>query len=410
MLTITPVDPALTDKEKAHHVGVDVTNPDQKPSGFKNPWPSFDQSHGGPMSMLKCRFGHDRPPYAPVPTDRAELVPVVKPDFTPPTAGFKVTWIGHASFLIQCAPAPEAERGINILCDPVFSERTSPVTFFGPKRYTPTPSTLEELTSAVPIDLVIISHNHYDHADAATLTYLHQKRGSEITFIAALNNSRWLTHLSIPHVQIHEMDWWDSITLSLHPAPNSSSSSLKLVCTPTQHFSARGAFDRNHDLWCSYTLHHLPSAKSIYFAGDTAYRSIPINNLTSEQEAEYPACPAFKTIGDILGPFDLALLPIGLCEPRSFMSAVHCNQKDSIEVHRDVKSRRSVGMHWGTVRGGLSQYYEDVRTPPSRWKEMAEEKGLRWRWDGEDAVGKGRGTEREGWEVGVLDIGESLVV
>ena len=401
MLDINLSPPFYADKEKAHHVGANTTHPSHSPTSFKNPWPSFDQSHGGPLALLKCRFAYDRPPFVPVPDDRSELVPVRKPDFTPPTSGFKATWLGHAGFVMQCAPVG-GERGINILCDPVFSERTSPVQFFGPKRYTPSPCTLDELADAIPVDLILISHNHYDHADAATLQHFHHKRGKEIRFVAALGNSRWLKGLGIHHEQIQEVDWWDAMNISLNDGKQAEEATLRITCTPTQHFSARGPFDRNQDLWCSYALEDVTSRKKIFFAGDTAYRSIPHNDLSEEEEAKYPQCPAFKQIGDLLGPFDLALLPIGLCEPRSFMSAVHCNQRDSIHVHKDVRSRRSVGMHWGTVRGGLSSQYEDVRDPPRKWKEVAMEKGYRWRE-------KGMG-EKEEWEVGVMDVGEGLVV
>ena len=400
MLDITLPGPVFKDEEKAHHVGAIPPHP---PTSFKNPWPSFDQSHGGPISALKCRFARDRPPFVPVPEDRAELVQVRRPDFTPPVAGLKTTWLGHAGFLIQCAAAEGASRGINILCDPVFSERTSPVQFFGPKRYTPPPCTLDELADAVPVDMVLLSHNHYDHADAATLQYFHQKRGAEIQYVAALGNSRWLKGFGIPAAQCQELDWWDAMEVELLQEKGIQAASLRVTCTPTQHFSARSPRDSGQDLWCSYALEDLTSSKKLYFAGDTAYRSVPVNGLLEEEESKYPACPAFKQIGELLGPFDLALLPIGLCEPRSFMSPVHCNSRDSIHVHKDIRSKRSVGMHWGTVRGGLSSQYEDVRTPPKHWQDVAKEKTYQWRF-GEDAK------EIEGWEVGLMDVGEGLLV
>jgi L-ascorbate metabolism protein UlaG (beta-lactamase superfamily) len=137
----------------------------------------------------------------------------------------------------------------------------------------------------------------------------------------------------------------------------------------------------------THTLH------KVYFAGDTGYRTVTQQGLSRDEEAKLPHCPAFVEIGDRLGPFDLALLPIGLCQPRHFMSGVHCDPYDSICVHRDIKSKKSIGMHWGTVRGGISQDYEDVRDPPKWWREAAEKAGLKW-----------------GDEVGLLDIGETLVL
>lgn len=380
MLTVTKL-PSLLPDDKAHHVG----NP---PTGFKNPWPSYDVNHGGLLNIFKTRFARDKPAFVPVP-DRAELVPVRPLDFAHPDPAFKVTWIGHASFLLQTSKPNGAARGLNILCDPVFSERTSPVTWAGPRRYTPTPCTLHQLLDSVDIDLVLISHNHYDHADSETLKAVYAQRGRDVHFLVGLHNARWLTSFGIDRAQITEMDWWDGV--EVHAADRGS---VRITCTPTQHFSSRSINDRDHDLWCSYAIHDLQGpGKKVYFAGDTAYRSIHSPTLSREEEDQQPVCPAFKQVGDLLGPFDLALLPIGLCEPRTFMSNVHANSWDSIRIHQDVRSKRSIGMHWGTVRGGLSQQYEDVRTPPRNWKIAAEEAGLKW-----------------GEEIGLLDIGETLAL
>ncbi|RMD44431.1 hypothetical protein DV735_g715, partial [Chaetothyriales sp. CBS 134920] len=392
--------PVYEDKEKAHHAG--RVNAATRPRGFKNPWPSYDDSHGGFVAFLKCRFGRNRPRFAPVPGNREELVPVQPVDFSESKLGFKVTWLGHASFLVQCAPSAGAARGINILFDPVFSNRTSPVSFFGPKRYSPPPCTLAELVASVPIDLVLLSHNHYDHSDAVTLQYLYKERNKEIRFIAALGNGRWLRRIGIKAAQIHELDWWDAIEVRWNDELLMEKACLQVFCTPAQHTSRRGVFDRNQDLWCSFALQDVSSHKKVYFSGDTAYRSVPKNALSAKEEARYPCCPAFKQIGELLGPFDLAMLPIGLCSPRGFMSAVHCNAWDSLEIHEDIRSRRSVGMHWGTVRGFLSRYYEDVRDPPQRWRQAAQEKKYKWR--------EREGSPTEEWEVGLLDVGESVSV
>ncbi len=382
MVTVTKIPSLLPDAPKEHHVG----NP---PTGFKNPWPSFNPARQSPMNLLKVRFGKDRPEYAPVPDTREELVPVRKFDLSNSDPGFKVTWIGHASFLMQTARPEGAARGINILCDPVFSERTSPVTWFGPKRYTPVPCTLAELLDAIDIDIVVISHNHYDHADSETLKAVWAKRKSQVHFLAGLHNARWLTGFGIDRSSVTELDWWDGVEIEVENVGKTH-----ITCTPTQHFSSRSILDRDHDLWCSYAIEDMQgSRKKVYFAGDTAYRSIDTNDLSRKEEDAKPLCPTFKQVGELLGPFDLALLPIGLCSPRNFMSNVHANSWDSIRIHQDVRSKKSIGMHWGTVRGGLSQYYEDVRTPAKHWKIAAEEAGLKW-----------------GDEIALLDIGETLVL
>jgi len=383
MVTVRRLASLLPDAPKAHHVG----NP---PTSFVNPWPSFDSSNTSGLAAVKTRFARDRPAFIPVP-DRSELVPVRKVDFeTKPST--RVTWIGHASFLVQTSTAPGASRGLNILCDPVFAERTSPVTWAGPKRYTPTPCTLQELVDGVDVDLVILSHNHYDHADTETLKFLHKHRQGNVHFLTGLNNSRWLTTCGIPASQITELDWWDPVEVEVENV-----GAVRITCTPTQHFSSRGIFDRGCDLWCSYAIQELTgqsadALKNIYFSGDTGYRSIT-GNMTREEEDALPACPEFKRIGELLGPFDLSMLPIGLCTPRAFMSPVHVNSWDSVKIHKEIKSKKSIGMHWGTVRGGLSQEYEDVRTPPRDWKTAAEDAGLTW-----------------GQDVGLMDIGETLIV
>ncbi|KIX03287.1 uncharacterized protein Z518_06839 [Rhinocladiella mackenziei CBS 650.93] len=382
MITVDHLPSLLPDEPKVHHVG-------SPPTGFQNPWPSSPGGHGRLLRILRARFGKDTPDFVPVP-DRSELVPIQKIDFFNSVPGFKVTWIGHASFWLQTSKPPGAARGIHILCDALFSERTSPVTWAGPKRYTPTPCTLQEFLDAVEVDIVLISHNHYDHADANTLKAVYAKRKKNVRFLVGLHNSRWLTSFGIDRACITELDWWDGVEIQVEGVGK-----VRITCLPTQHSSARTVFDRDHDLWCSFAVQDCqgPEGKKVYFAGDTAYRSIPAADMTREEEDQQPACPAFQQIGDLLGPFDLALLPIGLCEPRTFMSDVHANSWDSIKIHQDIRSKKSIGMHWGTVRGGLSRAYEDVRTPPKHWKMAAEEAGLKW-----------------GEEIGLMDIGETLVL
>ena len=422
MATFRPLGFLPPGADKSHH----------KPSsGFKNPWESYPDHPRSLPEILKTRFGGNKPPYVPVPEDESELVQVFKPDLSPPPQGstFKVTWIGHASFLLQCR-LPSSSQSINILLDPVFSERTSPFTFFGPKRYRPPPLPLSELLESIRIDVVCISHNHYDHADSATLRQVFDHCGHNVIFCVALGNSRWLTPLGIPRSQIWEADWWDQIEVSVNESGKdlekptsvrtSTSSAIgihegvKIVCTPCQHSSARSPFDKDADLWCSFAFevtdassgpvaadNAITNEKSIYFSGDTGYRTIPDvpSPYPDSDLPSLPVCPGFAEIGKQLGPFDLALLPIGLCKPRSFMSPVHCNPLDSLCVHQDIKAKRSVGMHYGTVRGGLSEYYEDVRVPPKEWREEAAKLGLKWREDSKDD-----------WEVGLMGIGESLLV
>lgn len=342
----------------------------------------------------------------PVPETRDELVKLRKPDWgrsdDPSCSRLKATWIGHASWLIETPKqsvdfsfdnddsenASSDARGVRIIVDPVFSERTSPISFLGPKRYTPTPCSLEEVPE---VDLCLISHSHYDHLDLDTINKLYA-RNPDMHFLCGLGNAKWFHSCGIQEGNVAELDWWQGVQVD---APGVGS--VKLICTPAQHFSGRGLTDKNSTLWCSWVVEEAVSGGSrtprkLYFAGDTGYRTVFQAHPTKEQEEAQPVCPAFKDIGKFLGPFDLALLPIGLCTPRDVMSAIHCAPEDTVHVHTDVNSKRSIGMHYGTFRGGISAQYEDVRYPPRRWKEVCEEAGLQW-----------------GEEVGLCDIGETVL-
>lgn len=379
----SPLDPP------AHWVG----NP---PTHFQNPWPSFVKN--SLYSTLQTRFGSERN-FVPVPESRDELVKVRSPDWGRDLAGFengiKATWLGHAGFLVEtsCSGAdPEKDtaapanldsktgrRGIRILFDTVFSERTSPVTWAGPKRYTPAPCTLEELPN---VDLVAISHDHYDHLDFETIKAVYErskKLGTPIHFLAGLGAKHWYLNagLGITSDEVTECDWWDSLHVTLEGVGE-----ITITCTPTQHFSGRSLLDHGKTLWCSWVVEDLAANKKLYFAGDTAYQATGTPS----------PCPVFKQIGEVFGGFDLALVPIGLFMPESFMGSVHTSPEQSVKIHEEIRSRKTIGMHWGTFRGGLSGQYEDVRDPPRRWREAAEKAG---KW---------------GTECGLCDVGETVIV
>ena len=218
----------------------------------------------------------------------------------------QLTWIGHSTFLFQY-------RGWNLLTDPVFSERCSPVAFAGPKRAVPPALTIDQLP---PINAVLVSHNHYDHLDRASVKQLQARFGRDILWFVPRGVGDWLRKLGVE--RIIELGWWQS---EFH-------GQVEAFCLPTQHFSGRGPGDHNRSLWCSWRL-HFPDF-SFYFAGDTGY------------------APLFKEIGDIFGPLDLALLPIGAYEPRWFMSPVHINPAEAVTIHQEIRARQSVAMHWGT--------------------------------------------------------------
>ncbi|KAJ6507479.1 beta-lactamase superfamily domain-containing protein [Mycena vulgaris] len=384
---LPPRSPPSATSPPAHHVGNPATS-------FRNPWPSFSKPPSL-LSLLQTRFSWNRT-FVPVPATRDELVPIRTPDWGAGHAGLKATWIGHASFLVETSSSAGAGRGVRILLDPVFSERMSPVAFAGPKRFSPPPCALEALPE---VDVVAISHDHYDHLDAATIRFVNERGGGRVKFLCALGVGRHLMGMGVREEDVVELDWWGGVQIEVEGV-----GSVRMVCTPCQHLSGRSPWDMGVALWCSWVLEEgsaekaeEPTAenhsKRLFFAGDTAYRTIPHEAPADADLSAHPHCPAFAEIGALYGPFDLALLPIGCYLPRAFMSRLHCAPEDSVCIHRDIRSKRSIGMHYGTVRGGLSQEYEDVREPPRRWKEACEKGGLVW---GQDA--------------GLCDIGETVVV
>lgn len=322
----------------AHHEG----NP---PTTFRNPWPSAGPVHSG-LTILKLKFSSGG--VLPLPP-QDELVPVRTPDWGQGKRGLKATWFGHASFLIETTPRNGAERGVRILFDPVFSERMSPLPLVGPKRFVPLPCKLEDVP---PVDLVVISHNHYDHLDISVIKAVYQRRGrGNVHFFGGLGLKRWFVSCGIAESDVTELDWWHGCEVEV-----SSVGCVELTCTPSQHGSARGPNDARHTLWCSWvmkektenTIQGAGPQKTLFFAGDTGYRYV------SETDTSRPACPAFAEIGEKYGPMDLSLLPIGCFLPREFMSTVHASPADSMCIHKDVRSKKSIGMHYGTIRAGIS--------------------------------------------------------
>jgi L-ascorbate metabolism protein UlaG (beta-lactamase superfamily) len=362
----------------AHHNG-------SPPTGFNNPWPSYQSS---PIStLLKARWSIPKN-FVPVPADRLGLVEVRKPDFAAQPDGLKATWIGHASFLIESSRKAGSERGLRILLDPVWSERVGPYGLVGPVRFTPTPCTIDELPE---IDAVCISHDHYDHLDSDTLRKLHAKQNGNIQYFCALGVKATLTGLGvgIKADQVTELDWWDGITLSRPDV-----GSVEVICTPAQHRSGRAPWNFDATLWCSYAIKEPgDKGKRLFFAGDTGYCQVTNDTQFSHHYAPHPPCPAFKEIGDLYGPFDLALVPAGCFKPRSVLSGQHSSPEDSLAIHRDVKAKKSVAMHYGTFRGAFSAQYEPVTEPVERWKKAGEAEGLKW-----------------DEEVGLCDIGGTVVV
>jgi L-ascorbate metabolism protein UlaG (beta-lactamase superfamily) len=263
----------------------------------------------------------DAPPQQPAQLDGAAAV---------------VTFIGHATFLIQTAAG-------NILTDPMYSQRAGPLNVLGPRRVRQPAVLFDDLP---PIAAVLLSHNHYDHCDLRTLAML-AKRFDPIV-VTPLGNARVIRSARIR--RIVELDWWQAADAAPFP----------ITLTPAQHFSARTPFDRNRALWGGFVL--TVGARRIFFAGDTAYGTL------------------FHEIRQRLGPIDLALLPIGAYEPRWFMWVVHMNPEEAVQAHLDLGAAETVGMHFGTFQLTTEGIDEPVRAleaacrarnvPPSRFRTM----------------------------------------
>jgi N-acyl-phosphatidylethanolamine-hydrolysing phospholipase D len=257
----------------------------------------------------------------------------VPPDFVPPRAPqsqLTVTWVGHSSLLIQL-------NGLNVLTDPMWSEHASPVQFAGPRRWVPPGIAFEDLP---PVDVILESHNHYDHLDSNTVRRL-ARTHRQATWIVPLGLASFVQQRGARAVV--ELDWWQEW----------SNASLRVAATPAQHFSSRGIGDRGDTLWCGFALTGT-NGRRVYFAGDTGYH------------------PEFAAIGARCGPFDVALMPIGAYEPRWFMRYLHMNPEEAVDAFRALNARVLVPIHWGTFK--LTD--EAMDEPPIRARAAWDAAGL----------------------------------
>jgi L-ascorbate metabolism protein UlaG (beta-lactamase superfamily) len=309
-------------------VGPDVARSHHAPNGgFRNPWALGESRFTG---LLKWRWNRLRHPLPP--DDGARTLQRVAPSIRSPRAGgneVAVTWVGHSTLLVQLG-------AVNIITDPVWSERASPWRSLGPRRLVPPGLSIGALP---PIDVVLLSHNHYDHLDAWTVR----------TLAAAQPRARWIVPLRLAGLvrslgvsDVAELDWWDELRVG----------DVTVASTPARHFSARTPLDRNRTLWCGYAVAGV--AGRLFYAGDTGLH------------------PEFARIGERFGPFAVTAMPIGAYEPRWFMRPVHMDPDEAVTAfralheHHGLSERATmVGIHWGTFR--LTD--EPILEPPRRARE-----------------------------------------
>jgi L-ascorbate metabolism protein UlaG (beta-lactamase superfamily) len=263
-------------------------------------------SQRAPLDFLRWQFTRDQGPWP-------EHAPSPFTDKPPPRvdgANLRVSFVGHASVLVQAG-------GLNVLLDPVWSERASPVSFAGPTRVNAPGIAFDHLP---PIDAVLVSHGHYDHMDTATIAALKTPHRPRV--IAPLGNDDAILGAD-PSIVVETYDWGDEVVLS--PA-------VKVTLAPMHHWSARGLMDRNKALWASFVI-ETPAGR-IYHLGDSGYG-----------EGFY-----FRAAREQYGPFKLAILPIGAYEPRWFMRENHMNPEEAVRAYRDLGAELALAHHFGTFR------------------------------------------------------------
>jgi N-acyl-phosphatidylethanolamine-hydrolysing phospholipase D len=357
-------------KRPAHHAN-------NTASAFKNPWPSGDAPTWNELFQLSFPFSwypslhhhhHDHD------------VTVVRPDWgksSLESKGLKKsdsiigTWLGHAGTFTEFPSLSEENNNkssVYCLFDPIFSTRAGPTAYTGPGRLKESPCKIEDLPGC---DAVFISHNHYDHLDLVSVTDVYKKFPLTKWFVP-LGNKKWFLATGMKEELVFEMDWWEDWRGNFNK--NSSASkdfrgdlSFRISCVPAQHTSGRSGWDKESTLWCGWVVERFIAAKdnaspqkqtrkgSVYHAGDTGYRRTTRSDVT---------CPVFKEIGQKFGGFDLSFVPIWRGGTLGFISylglrlshhdmpsATHCSPTDAVAIHLDVKSKNSIGVHFGTFIG-----------------------------------------------------------
>ena len=308
---------------------------------FRNPWPDSEPRSWRDVLRWNRQRRREHLPPTPargsLPTARPE---VVRPHADP--AELRATWIGHSTVLLQAG-------GLNILTDPVFSQRAFPVQWAGPRRIMDPAMSIDDLP---PLDVILLSHSHYDHLDKPAVRQLTRRHP----------NATWVVPLRLgPYIRgwgartIVELDWWHDAVVG----------NLRVSAIPARHFSARRLGDRNKTLWCGFAFE--VAGKRIFFAADTAYH------------------PEFDEVGRRYGPFDFVMIPIGAYDPRWFMHVVHVDPEEAVRIYQDliaphpsVMPPTMLAIHWGTFRLTDEAMDEPPRRTAERWRAEGLEESRLW--------------------------------
>lgn len=339
---------------------------------FRCPWPEARDDHAVRSRFHRVVWEWLTTSHPPDPDP--EDLPAAEPEIASPTpdAGeLRITWVGHATHLIQLP-------GLNVVTDPMWSRRASPIPSAGTPRFVPA---VPDIARLPPVHAVLLSHDHFDHLDRPTVVRFRQRFGDELRWFVPLGYRDWFARLGIGHVV--ELDWWEDA-----PIPGSE---YRVVALPARHWTRRTPWGTNTRLWCSWAIvpagcppagpEGNPLAPSdgeascsgreasvaegvdasprrafrVYFGGDSAYASI------------------FGEIGRRLGPFDASILPIGAYEPRWFMKISHMNPEEAVQAYEDLGGKGAfLPSHWGTFR----LTFEDPLEPPERLRAEWASRGL----------------------------------
>jgi L-ascorbate metabolism protein UlaG (beta-lactamase superfamily) len=279
--------------------------------------PGLKKGNAGPTLWKFITGGERRMPPQPLPSWNP------LPNWEkPPESGFRATWLGHSTVLLEI-------DGLTVLTDPVWGERASPATWAGPKRFQPVPVPLAALP---PLDVVIVSHDHYDHLDYPTIRELSSK---DVPFVTSLGVGAHLEAWGVSAERITELDWWESTEVA-----RPGGGALTITATPSQHFSGRSVFGRNATLWSSFVVRG--SKHRFFFSGDTG--------LTSE----------YREIAARLGPFDLVMLEIGAFHPA--WGDIHLGPENALEALSLLGGGKFLPIHWATFNLALHAWDEPAET------------------------------------------------